>query len=378
MTWRGPGLTLRLVRHFVPVFVCFLAVPAPAQVVGEAASSASRGSSAGAVVTSVPGGASFSALSPSLTPGLQGLQLSAPAVAPRPDAAVPVLAASLIIPVDPAALPDKGKHYAPAEWSKIVEGVKDEGAKAVLRSMPGDNPADPQLKVTLANGESVRGSFRGLADGKMIFQSGKNLVGLSLEAGGISEVRRVVDVLFDGVNLRPDEVVVHDRAPVADPFAALSRYGGRVVDVDMRDLDDLKWSAQTVSGKVVKAGDGEILLEGPKGSARISREFHRVDKIALRTEHYSSRGQIASISGVEGMIPNGGPVEVVLPGGKTVAGRFFGVRSDAQGAYVLIEVPASGGTSFRAYRDFIDLRTPGYVKGSLLPGSEILYAVPDK
>jgi hypothetical protein len=81
---------------------------------------------------------------------------------------------------------------------------------------------------------------------------------------------------------------------------------------------------------------------------------------------------------VEGKIPNGGPVEVVLAGGKTVAGRFFGVRKDAQGSYVLIEVPASGGARFRAYRDFYDLRTPGFAKDALLPGAEPLYAAPDK
>jgi hypothetical protein len=185
-------------------------------------------------------------------------------------------------------------------------------------------------------------------------------------------------VLFDGVNLRPAEVVVHDRPPVADPFKDLARYQGRIVDIDTRDLDDLKWSAQTVSGRLVKADGDEIILEGPKGRAEISREFHRVDKAALRTEHFSSKGNITSISDVAGRVPDGAPVELVLPGGRAVAGRFFGLRRDAEGPYVLLEVPASGGTRFRAYRDFYDLRTPGYAKGSLLAGSELVYSAPDQ
>ena len=61
-----------------------------------------------------------------------------------------------------------------------------------------------------------------------------------------------------------------------------------------------------------------------------------------------------------------------------LAGRFFGVRKDSEGSYVLIEVPSSGGTRFRAYRDFHELRTPGYAKGALLAGSELVYAAPDK
>lgn len=360
------------------LLVFLLGVPASAQVVGEAASAGAGSSAAGAVVSQVPGGLSAPALSPSLAPGLQGSLMAAPAAAPKPGAPVPALAASLIVPVDRASLPDKGKNHTPAEWGKLVEGAKDEGTKAVLRSMPGDNPSDPRLSVKLNNGESVSGAFRGLADGKMIFETGGKLVGLGMDAGGIAEVRRTVDVMFDGANLRPDEVVVHDRPAVTDPFKDLARYQGRVVDIDMRDLDDLKWSAQTVSGRIVKADGDEIILDGPKGQAHLSRDSHRVDKVALRTEHYSSKDKITTIAGVEGKIPNGGPVEVVLAGGKTVTGRFFGVRKDAQGAYVLIEVPASGGTHFRAYRDFYDLRTPGFGKDSLLPGAEPLYAAPDK
>lgn len=366
-------------RPLATALSCLLAVPASAQVIGEAASAGKASSAPGAsAISSVPGGVSAPALSPSLAPGLQGSLLAAPSAAPQPGAPVPALAASLIVPVDPKTLPDKGKDYTPAEWGKLVAGAKDEGTRAVLSSKPGDNPSDPQLSVTLNNGESVSGAFRGLADGKMIFETGGKLVGLSLDAGGINEVRRSVDVMFDGAQLRPAEVVVHSRPQVADPFKDLNRYLGRVVDIDTRDLDDLKWSAQTVSGRIVKADGEEILLEGPKGLSHITREFHRVDKAALRTEHYSSKDQIPSIGAVAGKIPDGGPVEVVLRGGKTVAGRFYGVRTDAEGDYVLIEVPASGGTRFRAYRDFYDLRTPGFGKENLLPGSELIYTAPDR
>lgn len=365
-------------RPLSAVLACLLAVPASAQVIGEAASAASGSSAAGAVVSQVPGGLSSPALSPLEASGLRGSLLAAPAAAPKPGAPVPALAASLITPIDPAALPSKGRDYTPAEWSKLVSGAKDDGTRAVLNSMRSDNPSDPRLTVKLNNGESVSGAFRGLADGKMIFETGGKLVGMKMDGADIAEVRRRVDVMFDGSNLRPDEVVVHDRPAVADPFKDLARYQGRVVDIDTRDLDDLKWSAQTVSGRVVKANGREILLDGPKGEVHLSREFHTVDKIALRTEHYSSRGKISSISAVAGGIPDGGPVEVVLNGGKTVTGRFFGVRKDAQGDYVLIEVPTAGGTSFRAYRDFYDLRTPGFGKEALLPGAELLYSAPGK
>lgn len=360
------------------MLACLLAVPSSAQVVGEAASAARGSSSAGAAVSAVPGGISSPALSPSLAPGLQGALPAAPSASPAPGAPAPALAPSLISPVDPKLLPATGVGYTSAEWSKLVSDAKDEGTKAVLNSALGDNPTDPRVSVTLANGERVDGAFRGLADGKMIFQTGEKLVGLDLAAGGIAEVRRTVDVLFDGANLRPDEVVVHSRAPVADPFKDLARHRGRFVDIDTRDLDDLKWSAMTVSGRLVKADGDEIILEGPKGRAEISREFHRVDKVALRTEHYASRGNISSISDVADKLPDGAPVEVVLRGGKTVTGRFFGLRKDAEGDFILIEVPAAGGTRFRAYRDFYDLRTTGFGKGDLLPGSEVIYSAPDK
>ena len=361
-------------RPLSTALACLLCVPASAQVIGEAASGGSAGASAArAAVTSVPGGMSAPALTPSLAPGLNA-SLSAPSAAPAPGAPIPALAPSAIIPIDAAAMKDKGRHYTPSEWGALVAASKDEGTKAVLRSMPGDNPSDPRLTVKLAGGETLTGAFRGLADGKMIFETGGKLVGLKMDAGNIEEVRRQVDVMFDGADLRPDEVIVHSRAPVADPFKDLAKLKGRVVDVDTRDLDDLKWSAQTVSGRVVKADGEEIILESPKGLYHITREFHRVDKVALREEHYSSKDQIASIADVAGKIPDGGAVEVALAGGKTLTGRFFGVRKDARGSYVLIEVPASGGTRFRAVRDFYELRTPGYSKGALLPSSELVYS----
>lgn len=354
-----------------------MAAPASAQVIGEAASAATGSSAAGAAVTIVPGGVSAPALSPSLAPGLQG-SLSAPAAAPKAGAPVAALEPSLITPVDAKSLPDKGKNFTPAQWEALVAGAKDDGVKAVLSSMPGGNPSDPQLTVKLNNGESVHGAFRGLSGGKMIFESGGKLLGLGQDAGSIAEVRRRVDINFDGATLRPGEVVVHDRPAIADPFKDLARYTGRVVDLDVRDLDDLKWSAQTVSGRLVKADGQEIVLEGPKGKTTLSKEDHRVDKAMLRVEHYSSRDKIATISDAAGKIPNGGPVEVVLAGGKTVKGRFHGVRKDADGDYALIEVASSGGTIFRGYRDFFDLRTPGFGKEALLPGAETVYAAPDK
>ncbi|UPT75802.1 MAG: hypothetical protein M0D55_09085 [Elusimicrobiota bacterium] len=192
-------------------------------------------------------------------------------------------------------------------------------------------------------------------------------------------MRRTVDVMFDGANLRPAEVVVHDRAPVADPFKDLAKYKGRVLDVDTRDLDDLKWSAQTVSGRLVKLDADGLVLEGPKGEYHVQREFHRIDKAVLRSEHYSSRGQISSISAVDGKVAIGQPVEVSLLGDKTVKGRYFGVRKDAEGDYVLIEVASAGGTRFRALRDFVDLRTPGFKKaGELIDGGELIYSAPDR
>ncbi len=363
------------------MFACLLAAaPASAQVVGEAANAGSGSNAAGAVVGQVPGAMSAPALTPSASPGLQGSVFAAPS-APVPGKAgvIPALAASAIIPIDPAAMPAKKGDYSPSEWGKLVTDAKDEGTKAVLSARPGDKPADPQMTVKLNNGETVSGAFRGLSDGKMIFQTGGKFVGLKMDANNIEEVRRQTDVIFDGSgSYGHEEVVVHNRPAVADPFKDAARYKGRVVDIDTRDLDDLKWSAQTLSGRVIKADGNEILLESAKGQYHIQREFHRIDKMALRTDHYSSKGQIGSISEVAGKIPDGGPAEVVLMGGKTVKGRFFGVRKDAQGSFILMEVASGSGTAFRAFRDFSDLRTPGYVKGGLLADAETVYTNPEK
>ena len=143
-------------RPLSTIFACLLAVPASAQVVGEAASAGKGSSAAGASVSRVPGGLSSPSLSPSLAPGLQGSLLLAPAAAPTPGAPVPALAASLIVPIDAASLPNKGRDYTPAEWSKLVSGAKDDGTKAVLSSLRSDNPSDPRLAVTLNNGEKWR------------------------------------------------------------------------------------------------------------------------------------------------------------------------------------------------------------------------------
>lgn len=365
-------------RPLLAALVVLTALDARSQVVGDSANAASSSRAGGAgVVGSVPGALSAPALTPaSLSPSLAASL--APSAAPVPGAPIPALAPSAIIPIDPAAMKAKGRDYTSEEWGKLAAGAKDDGTRAVLNSKPGDQPSDPQLTVTLAGGERLQGAFRGLADGKMIFQTGGKLVGLQMDAGNIAEVRRTVDVLFDGANLRPDEVVVHDRAPVVDPIKDLGRYKGRWLDVNVRDLDDLKWSAQTVSGRVVKADKDEIVLESPKGLSHIQREFQRVDKAVLRTEHYSSRGQVSSISGVDGHVAIGQPVEVLQLGNKTTKGRYFGLRHDKEGDYVLIEVPAFGGTRFRAIRDFVDMRTPGYTKtGALIDGGETVYVAPD-
>ncbi len=365
-------------RPLSTVVACLLAVPSSAQVVGEAASAATGATAAGAVVSAVPGGLAAPAMSPALAPGLQGTLLSAPAAAPAPDAPAPALAASLITPIDPKTLPDKGKDLTPAEWGKLVEASKDEGTKAVLRSMSGDNPGDPQLTVKLKNGESVSGAFRGLADGKMVFSSGGKLLGLGLDSGDIAEITRSVDMIFDGAVLRPAEMTVFGGAPVVDPYKDLAAYKGRIIDVDVRDLDDLKYSAQSFSGRLVKADGEEIQLVSAAGTTHIQKQYHRLDAASLRTEHYSSYGRITTIADVEGKIPQGAPVELVLMGGRKVLGRFAGVRKDAEGSFVVIETEESGATRFRAYRDFHDLRTRGYDEGSLLPGAQPLYSNPDK
>lgn len=351
---------------------CLLAVPASAQVVGEAASAGTVGSSAGAVVAAVPGGLTTPAMNPSLTGGL----LAAPAAAPAPGAPVPALAPSLITPIDPAALPNKGKDYTPVTWAKLVDDTKDEGSKAVLRSMTGDNPSDPQVKITLKNGETIDGKFRGVAKDQLVFEQGGKLLGLGLGAGDIAAVTRSVDLWFDGTSIRPAEVPVFGGPVVVDPFKDLAAHTGRIAEIDMRDLDDLKYSAQTVKGRIVKADGKEILLESANGTTHIQKEFHRIDAISLRTRHYSSYGKIGTIADVDGKVPLGAPVELVAMGGKKTLGRFRGLRRDADGAYVVIETDESGGSKFRAFRDFHDLRTPGYNEGELTPSSEPVYSSP--
>lgn len=369
------GVYTDLMRPLYATLFCLLAVPSSAQVVGEAASAATGSSAASAVVSQVPGGVGAPAMSPTLAPGLQGSLLAAPAAAPTPGAPVPALAASLITPIDAKTLPSKGKDYTPAEWGKLVASSKDEGTKAVLRSMSGDNPSDPRLTVKLKNGESVSGAFRGVAAGKMVFESGGKLLGLGMDSNDIGEVTRSVDLIFDGATLKPGEMTVYGGPAVVDPFKDLAAYVGRIVDVDMRDLDDLKYSAQTFTGRVVKADGKEVLLASVNGTTHIQREFHRVDAVSLRSEHYSSYGKISSIADVEGKVPVGTPVELVLMGGKKVLGRFRGLRKDAEGSFVVIETEESGATRFRAYRDFHDLRTPGYSEGEMLPGIEPLYSL---
>ncbi len=365
-------------RPLLAALAVLAAVRSPAQVVGEAANAASAsrsGSAAG--VSAVPGGLAAPALvPPALTPSLAASL--APAVAHSPGAPIPALAPSALVPIDPGAMKAKARDYTAGEWAKLAADSKDEGTRAVLRSMPGDAPSDPVLSMTLAGGEKFQGTFRGLAGGRMIFQTGDKFVGLAMDAGNIAEVRRTVDVMFDGADIRPAEVVVHDRPPLADPIRDLARYKGRVLDIDIRDLDDLKWSAQTVSGRLVRADADGLVLDGPKGEAHIQREFQRIDKAVLRSEHYSSRGQISSISGVDGKVAIGQAVEVLQSGGKITTGRYFGLRRDAQGDYVVIEVASSGGTRFRALRDFVDMRTPGYAKGALVEGGELLYSAPDR
>lgn len=360
------------------LLACLLAVPSSAQVIGEAASAAKGSSAAGAAVAQVPGGVAFPAMSPALAPGLQASPLAAPAVAPAPDAPAPALAASLITPIDPKSLPAAGKNFSPAEWGELVARTKDEGTKAVLRSMSGDNPSDPRLTVKLKNGETVRGAFRGLAGDKMVFSSEGKLLGLGLDSGNIAEITRSVDLIFDGATLRPGEMTVFGGPAVVDPFKDLAAYKGRILDVDVRDLDDLKYSAQSFSGRIVKADGEEIQLVSAAGTTHIQKKYHRLDAASLRTEHYSSYGKIASIADVGDKVPQGTPVELVLMGGKKVLGRFRGVRQDGEGSYVVLETEESGGSRFRAYRDFHDLRTPGYDEGSLLPGSEPLYVNRDK
>ncbi len=353
-------------RPLSTVLSLLLAVPSSAQVVIGEAAAAGGSSAAGAVINQVPGGIAAPALTPALLP--------AASVAPAPNAPVPALAPSLITAVDAVPV----KNLTPTEWSGLVDKSKDEGTKAVLRSMTGDNPSDPRLSVKLKNGETIDGAFRGVSGDKMVFESGGKLQGLGLDSGSIAEITRTVDLMFDGSVLKPGEVTVFGGPAVVDPFKDLGQYMGRIVEIDVRELDDLKYSAQTFSGRVIKADGQEIQLVSVKGTTHIQREFHRVDAVSLRTEHYSSYGKIADITAVEGKVPLGAPVVLVQQGGKKVNGRYRGLRKDAEGSFVVIETDESGGSRFRAFRDFHDLRTPGYDEGELLPGSEPLFSLAGK
>ena len=340
---------------------------------GTAALSAESGASAPAA-RPVPGFLSAPALSPSLSApsavvaGTPAAPLAA--AAPSANAALPP---SALTPIDPATLPEAGKHYTPTEWNGLVAATPGAGAKAILKSMSNAPSASPQVRVTLADGEKVEGRFRGMNGDSMVFESAGKLLGLNRNNLDVTSVSRLVDVIFDGATYRPAEVVVHDRPSVADPFKDMAAYKGRVVDMDIHDLDDPKWSRQTVSGRVLKADGGTVELEGPKGITHVQREFHQIDSVALRTEHYASRGQIGTIDDVNAKVPLGAPVELTLAGGKSAKGLFRGVQRDATGSFAVIE-GADG--SFRGFRDFADLRTSGYTAGGLLPGGEPLYARP--
>jgi len=301
-------------------------------------------------------------------PGQSAVILAAPSASV--DAPMP---ASALVVIDPKSLPDTGRNYTPAEWDKLVAAAPGGGAKAILRSMTDTPVSDPQIRVRLADGEELDGRFRGLSAGKMVFESAGKLLGLDLKNMDVTRVSRLVDVIFDGSQLRTAEVVVHDRPAVADPFKDLDAYKGRVVDIDMRDLDDMKWSRQTVSGRVVKADGQKVELKSAKGITTVSREYHQIDAVALRTEPYASRGKISTIAEVDAEVPIGTPVELSFTDRKPVAGFYRGVRKDANGLYVVIETPDG---RFRGYKDFYDLRTQGEGSGGLLPGTETLYTHP--
>jgi len=360
------------------MLVALACLPASAQMsaeAGSAAGGAESGAFAGSI-RSVPTVISAPALAPSLaapSASLSGTP-SAMLAAPAPSAAAP-LPASALTPIDPRSLPDSGTHFTPAEWGKLVAATPGDGAKAILKSMSNAPSANPQVRVTLADGEKLDGRFHGMAGDKMVFEAAGKLVGLDRNNLDVTQVSRLVDVIFDGKDYHPAEVVVHDRPVVANPFKDLAAYKGRVVDIDMRDFDDMKWSRQTVSGRIVKADGESVELEGPKGITHVQREFHQIDSVALRTEHYASRDKISTIADVNGKVPLGAPVELTFAGGKPVSGLFRGVRKDSKGLFAVIETPDG---SFRGYRDFVDLRTQGYAAGGLLPDAEALYAHTEK
>jgi hypothetical protein len=313
---------------------------------------------------------------PSLNVPGTNLTGGGPAVlsAPAPSVNAP-MPASALVTIDPKSLPQAGRDYTPTDWGKLVAATPGEGAKAILKSMNDTPVSDPQLRVTLADGEKLDGRFRGLNGGRMVFESEGKLLGLDLKNMDVTRVSRLVDVLFDGSQVRPAEVVVHDRPAVADPFKDLGAYKGRVVEMDIRDLDDMKWSRQTVSGRIVKADGKTVELKSAKGTTTVSREYHQIDSVSLRTEPYSSHGKITTIADVNDEVPIGTAVVLTFPDRKTVSGLFRGVRKEARGLYAVIETPDG---KFRGYRDFYDLRTQGEAAAGLLPGSETLYAHPEQ
>ncbi len=363
----------------IALLLCVLeAAPARAQERAETSpvESGSVAAFAGAAAAATPYTAPVLVAVPALSAGLSAPAASAAplaAAAASPAVAMPASAVTLI---NPASLPDKARDYTGSEWSKLAASAPDEGARAVLRSMRGG--ANPWLTVKLADGESVSGSFLGLAGDKMAFSSGGRLLGVDMNTRDITEVLRHADAYFDGTgDLRPVDVVVHSRpAVVRDPFRDLAAYQGRYLEIDARDLDDLKWSAHTVAGRLVKADGREVVLEGPKGRATLSPEFHRIDAVREREAHYDSRNQVGTLAEVNDRILSGTPVELTLPGKSVPApGRFRGVRSDRDGLYVLLEVPDSdGATTMRAYRNVVSVRTRGYKAGELMDGATPVYA----
>ncbi|MFI5363290.1 MAG: hypothetical protein ACHQ49_15090, partial [Elusimicrobiota bacterium] len=273
--------------------------------------------------------------------------------------------------IDPASLPEAGLLRTPEEWSEL-SARSPAGAKAVMNSKSNASAANPILRVELADGEKVSGGFLGLDGDKMVFESEGKLVGLDRNHSGVTKVSRLADVVFENGDRSPAEVVLHDQpALVVDPFKDLAAYKGRVVDIDISDLDDPQFSRQTVTGRIVKVDGETVLLEGPKGPVRVQREYHQIDSVAQHSEHYASRGKIAATSDLNGAVPGGTPVELALRGEKSAKGLFRGVHQDSEGQYVLLETP--NGT-FRGYRDIVDLRTTGPSAGGALPGGEVLYA----
>jgi hypothetical protein len=284
----------------------------------------------------------------------RGLAGNAPAAKP----------VSLLETIDPATLPSAGKLHSPEQWGELVADTHDAGAKAVLKSDP--NGTKPFMQVELANGEKVSGRFLGLDGDKMVFESDGKLVGVN-RGNGVSRVTRLADAVFENGDRSPVETVVHEGAPVVDPFKDLSAYKGRLVDVVMRDLEDMN-DVQTVRGHVVESDGNSIRLKNEKGTVDIRRDYYQVDSVSQHAEPYSSHGQISSSMALNSKVPVGTPVELHLPDGKTAHGLFRGAHMDEdKSTFVLLE--AANGI-FRAFREFTDLRTAPSA------GGEVLYTHP--